>query len=170
MQKLYYIRHGLTELNVQGRIAGHTETPLTNEGRKQAKRAGKLAKKYDIDLITCSPLSRAVETAQLIATELDYPHDKILQHKLLIERNFGPLEGTPWSPDLDLDGFTDIETDNLLVERAHLALKWLESLDARNILVVSHGGFGRALRSIIRQEYPIDHPERLQNAELHQWV
>lgn len=170
MQKLYYIRHGLSELNVQGRFAGRTETPLTKEGRAQAKKAGQLAKDYKIDLIVCSPMSRTLETAQIIAGEINYPSSKIIESDLLIERNFGSMEGQPWSPDLDLDGIVDLETDDVLIERARLALKWLESLEADNILVVSHGGFGRALRSVIRSEFPLDYSLRLQNAELHQWI
>lgn len=170
MKKLYFIRHGLSELNVQGKFAGTTETPLTDEGRRQAKAAGQLARQHDIDLIVASPLSRALETAQIIAKEISYPADKILTNKLLIERDFGELEGKPWAPDLNLDGFSDIETDDTLTERAHLALKWLNSFQADNILVVSHGAFGRALRSILRTEYPMTRRAPLKNAELHQWL
>lgn len=170
MRKLYFIRHGLSELNVQGKFAGHTETPLTDEGRHQAKNAGELAKHYAIDLIVSSPLSRALETAQIIAKEIGYPQDKIMVHKLLIERAFGVLEGQPWAPDLNLDGISDLETDDTLISRAHLALHWLESLPANNILVVSHGGFGRALRSAIRAETTLDLHDRLQNAQIHQWI
>ncbi len=170
MKRLYFIRHGLSELNVQGLIAGITETPLTDEGRKQAKAAGKLAKSYHVDLIVSSPMSRALETAHIIAREIGYSVDDILVHKLVLERDFGSLEGKPWSPDLNLDGIADLETDDTLIARARLALKWLQSLPADNILVVSHGGFGRGLRSAIRQESALDHEVRLANAEIHQWI
>lgn len=170
MKKLYFIRHGLSELNVQGLVAGRTETPLTNEGRRQAKAAGQLAKTYAIDLIVSSPLQRALETAQIIAKELAYPEQNILINDLLIERNFGALEGKPWTPDLNLDGISDLEADNTIIDRAHLALKWLETLGEDNILVVSHGGFGRALRAAIRAEKTLDSKDRLQNAQIHQWI
>lgn len=169
MKKLYYIRHGLTELNVQGRFAGQIETPLTDEGRRQAKAAGELAKTHGIDLIVASPLSRALETAQIIATEIGYPTEKIVTNKLLLERDFGELEGKLWSPDLNLDGFADVETDDTLLERAHLALNWLQNLPEETILVVSHGGFGRALRAAIRKEAKLSQ-DRLKNAEIHQWI
>lgn len=169
MLKLYYVRHGLTEMNVQGLFAGLTETPLTAEGRVQATAAGKLARNFKIDLIVCSPMQRAHDTARLIAAEIDYPDEKILLNKLLIERDFGPLEGTPWSPDLNLDGISDIETDNTLIERAHLAYNWLQTLEADNILVVSHGAFGRALRAAIRKQAALD-KERLQNAHIVQFI
>ena len=170
MKKLYFARHGLSELNVQGRFAGRTETPLTDEGRAQTRRAGQQAKDLGIDLIVASPLSRALETAQIIAQEIGYPKENILVHKLFIERDFGQLEGQKWSPDLDLDGFSDIETDDTLVERARLAVKWLRRQPADTILVVSHGAIGRAIRSILKAEYPMNHPKRLVNAGIVQWI
>lgn len=169
MKKLYFIRHGLTELNVQGRFAGHTETPLTDEGRAQAKAAGEFAKTHKIDLIVASPLSRALETAQIIAKEIGYPIENITTSKFVIERDYGELEGRPYSPDLNLDGFSDLETDDTLLERAHLALKWLKNLPEENILVVSHGSFGRALRSAIRDEASVG-TEKLKNADLQHWI
>lgn len=170
MKRLYFIRHALSELNKSGHMAGTTDTPLTDEGRQQAKAAAQKIKNLDIDMVVSSPLSRALETAQIIAREISYPEDKILTNKLLIERDFGSLEGKPWSPDLNLDGFADIETEDTIVERAHLAFKWMQSLDCVNILVVSHGTFGRALRSILKEEYTMNHHDRLNNAELNQWL
>lgn len=170
MKKLYFIRHGLSEMNVQARFAGHTDTPLTPAGRKQARLAGVSAKGLAIDLIVSSPLSRAHETAQIVARVIDYPIKDIITNPILIERFYGPLEGAPYSPDLDLDGITDIETNHMLVARAHAALAWINSFEADHILVVSHGSFGRALRSILKSEYPMSHPERINNAELLCWV
>lgn len=170
MKRLYFIRHALSELNKSGHFAGITDTPLTDEGRQQAKDVAQQIKDLDIDLIVSSPLSRALETAQIIAKRINYPEDKILTNKMLIERDFGSLEGKPWSPDLNLDGFSDIETEDTIVERAHLALKWMRTLESTNILVVSHGTFGRALRSILKEEYTMNHHDRLNNAELSQWL
>lgn len=169
MKKLYFIRHGLSELNVQGKFAGVTETPLTDEGRKQAKAAGILAKEHNIDLIVASPMSRALETSQIIAKEIGYPVKDIQINKVLIERDFGELEGKSWSPDLNLDGISDLETDDTLLERAHLALNWLHSLPQETILVVSHGSFGRALRAAIRKEAKLG-KEKLKNADLQHWI
>jgi uncharacterized phosphatase len=170
MRKLYFVRHGLTEMNVAGLVAGSTETPLTAEGRRQAKYAGQRAKDLNIDYIVASPLSRARETAEIIAKEIGYPIDEIHINELFIERHFGELEGQPWNPDLDLDGIVDIETVDTILERAKLALNFLHSLDAHNILVVSHGSFGRALRHHLLKEYPFSHTSRLANAELQEWA
>ena len=116
-----------------------------------------------------SPLSRAHETAEIVAKEIGYPLEKIRTSDLLVERHFGELEGKPWSPDLDLDGISDIETVDSLIERAHLAFKWMESLDGETVLVVSHGSFGRALRSVLIEEHPFAGSEKIQNAEIILW-
>src|SRR5690606_14158884 len=97
MRKLYFIRHGLSELNAQGLYAGHTETPLTEEGRLQAKQAGQGATGLGIDLIVSSPLERALETAQIVAHEIGYPEESIITDDRLIERHFGQLEAQPYS-------------------------------------------------------------------------
>ncbi len=170
MKKLYFIRHGQTVMNVSGHFAGHTETPLTDEGRAQAKRAGMNAKDLKIELIVASPLSRALETAQIFAQEIGYNTTEIIVSPLLIERYFGILEGAAYSQERSYQDVEDLEADDQLVQRAHLALAWINSHDADNILVVSHGSFGRALRSILKEEYPMSHPEKLNNAELACWV
>lgn len=110
MKRLYCMRHGLSVLNAQGRLAGRIETPLTDKGREQVKEAGKIAATLDIDYIISSPLSRALDTAKIIAAEIGFLPERIDVNSLVIERGFGSAEGTPWSPDLDLDGFVDVET------------------------------------------------------------
>lgn len=156
-------------MNVQGLFAGRTETPLTIEGKHQARAAGRLAKELSINLIVSSPMERALHTAEIIAAEIGYPLDKIITNKLFLERDFGPLEGKPWAPDLNLDGFSDLETDDTLLERAKLGFSWLHSQPVDNILLVSHGSYGRALRSVIQHKEFI-HQERLRNAEIHTWL
>lgn len=166
MKKLYFIRHGLSEMNMQGLFSGHTDTPLAAEGRKQAKQAGQAAKGLGINLIVSSPLMRAHDTAKIIAKQIGYPAKRIITNPILVERFYGAMEGKPYAPDINMDGISDFETDDMLLERTHEALQWINSLEADHILVVSHGTFGRALRSILKQEFPMSHPEKLGNAEL----
>ena len=175
MKKLYFIRHGLSEMNKSGHFAGTIDTPLTNEGRAQAKTAGAGAKDLKIDLIVSSPLSRARETAEIIAREIGYPKDKIIYSNLIIERHWGDLEGAPHVTVEDLDEVPNAETGSQLLERSEKALRYLESLDAENILVVSHGTFGRALRHHIIHDEPFinrtsDASIRLPNGEVIQWI
>lgn len=155
-------------MNVQGLRAGHIDTPLTDEGRRQAKRAGQAAKKHGIDTIVCSPLSRTRETAEIAAREIGLPPSKIHVNALLIERDFGSFDGQPYDPDLDLDGFADVESFDETRERAKLALEWIETLGGTSVLVVSHGGLGRAMRSLLKPD--IDRSIKLANAEIEQWL
>lgn len=164
MKHLYFCRHGESELNKTGLFAGRTDTPLTDEGREQARVEGVKARGHSIDLIVCSPLSRALETAQIIATQLSIEHPAILQNELLIERDFGELEKTPYDPHLPIPVHPSVESDEAIIARAQKAKQWLETLDADTILVVAHGSFGRALRSLYQPG--IDFDQRIPNAEI----
>lgn len=157
MKHLYFIRHGLSEMNKAGIWSGaQSQSPLSKEGRQQAQKAGIVAKQLGIDYIISSPLSRAHDTAKLIAREIGYPEAKIELNSLLIERDLGPLEGKPWNPDLNLDDIADVETADTIAERARLTLDHLQTLDAEAILVVSHGSFGRAFRHAVHPDIPFE--------------
>ncbi|MBI1857472.1 histidine phosphatase family protein [Candidatus Saccharibacteria bacterium] len=175
--KLYFVRHGLSEMNKQQLFAGSTDTPLAQEGKEQAKQAGKQARDLAIDLIVSSPLSRAHQTAKIIAKEINYPVKNIKINPLLTERHFGELEGKLWAPDMDLDGIVDIELVDTVLNRAKLAYEWLKNQDSNNILVVSHGSFGRALRSILVENQPYYNRSHgginingITNAQIYQWL
>jgi uncharacterized phosphatase len=168
MKRLYFMRHRQSVLNVRGIRAGLIETPLTDEGRRQARKAGQSAKRHRIDTIVSSPLSRAHETAKIVAKEIGIPIADIHINTLLIERDFGSLDGKPYDPDINLDGFADVESFDEINQRAKLALKWIKTLGGNNILVVSHGGLGRAIRSLLIPD--VDYSTRLQNAKIEQWL
>lgn len=155
MKHLYFVRHGLSEMNKRGLRAGAgSDTPLAPEGHEQARLAGFHAKDLHIDHIISSPQKRAHHTAQIIAREIGYPEDEIVLNSLFVERHYGELEGTTWAPDMNLDGFADVETTDTLLHRMHMAYEFLLTLPADNVLVVSHGATGRALRHIIHPEIP----------------
>lgn len=163
------MRHGLSEDNEAGVWGGSVNSALTEKGKQQAKEAGKEAKTLKIDVIVSSPMRRTLDTAKIIAKEIGYPVKSIHVNKLLIERNFGELEGKPHNPDLDLDGFSDIETTDSVIERSRLALRWLENEfpGDTTVLVVAHGQIGRAFRNIIaNHEYGGD---GLPNGKIISW-
>lgn len=68
-------RHGQTVWNVENKICGVTESPLTEYGREQARETGRkiIAEGIQADEILCSPLSRAADTAQLISEMTEIP-------------------------------------------------------------------------------------------------
>lgn len=162
MIKLYFVRHGQTLANVEHRFSGQTESSLTDQGIAQAQESGKELRELvsKIDLIISSPYERTLQTAIYIAKEIDYPVNQIITHPLFVERHLGILEGqkadhllTP-GRHMRLDHIEGVETIEQLHERASSALSYLKKLDEyENVLVVSHGTFGRALRRVVLK-YP----------------
>ena len=94
MGHLYFVRHGQTVWNVENKICGATDSPLTEIGREQAEETGCkiLAEKIQADVIICSPLSRAADTAEIISGITGIPYRV---EPRLIEQNFGKWESTP---------------------------------------------------------------------------
>ncbi len=170
MTYLFFVRHGLSQLNIEGRVAGVTDTPLTEEGQKQATQTGVRAKHLDIEHIISSPLSRAYHTAKLIAQEINYPVNKIEVNPLFIERNFGIMEGQPYQSDIDYDGVIDAEATKDFLSRAEQSIQYLKMLPYSKILVVSHGAVGRAIRHHLTPDEPYDYPRRIKNAEIVKWI
>src|SRR5687768_14473016 len=125
MKRLYFIRHGHSEAQDKDYFSGTLDVSLTDHGRKQAQKAGKAAKKLKIDLIVSSPMQRAAETSRIIAKEIGYPKNKILTNKVLVERDFGELEGKKWIPprEIDLTTVKNAEHDELLIKIAKRAYK-----------------------------------------------
>lgn len=166
MKHLYFVRHGLSVMNKKGIFSGRTETPLAPEGIEQCEKAGRKAKKLNIDFIISSPMERARETAALIAQQIGYPLGDIAINDLFMERDFGSLEGTEYSINRDFSVYTDVESDEEILERARKGLEYLQSLKHDNILVVSHGAIGRAMRHILNPDVHFHHTERFENAKI----
>ncbi len=168
-KKIYFARHGQSVLNVSGHFAGHTDTPLTDEGKRQAKKAGQKARNLSIDTIVASPLSRAHDTAKIIAGEIGLDPNTIITNPILVERYYGTAEETPYSTERNHleDTHEGFETEEEMQERVQNILKWLENLDGETILIVSHGGIGRRLR---QQFVPkTDFFTRIPNAQIERW-
>lgn len=170
MRRLYFMRHGLTELNIAGLFAGRTETPLTEQGRHQAQLAGEAARSLGIDCIVASSMGRAIETAEIVAKSIGYPPEKIYTSDFLIERTFGVLEAQPYYPDIDMDTIEGAEKSQDLFTRAQQAYEWLQTLPGDNILVIGHGSTGRALRHIVNPEIPFRGAGHFANAEIVQFI
>jgi len=86
---LLAIRHGETELNVAKRYQGHSDSPLTENGRKQVSSLGRRMEKMKFDTLISSDLGRTQETATIIA---EYTGHSIKTDSRLRERNYGVLE------------------------------------------------------------------------------
>ena len=84
------IRHGQSEGNAERRFGGHTATPLSPRGRKQALATAQALKDDALTAIYSSDLARAVETAQPLATLTHLP---INATEAFRERSVGVMEG-----------------------------------------------------------------------------
>ncbi|MCL9662865.1 histidine phosphatase family protein [Paenibacillus hunanensis] len=164
------IRHGLTDWNALGRIQGHSDIPLNEEGRQQAsKLAERLATEHiEWDHIVSSSLERAHETARIIAERLNIP--LLEPDERLKERGFGQIEGMTWE-EREAKWGADWETVELGQEPLDVlqgrAMDFLEAswqqFPNHNILVVSHGGLLSQLFKLLMQER---HTERVGNLSL----
>ena len=84
------IRHGQSEGNAEGRFGGHTATPLSPRGRKQAQATAWALAKENITAIYSSDLPRAIETARPLAK---IEHLQIQLTEAFRERSVGVMEG-----------------------------------------------------------------------------
>lgn len=160
---IYLVRHGETELNVAGRHHGHTDSPLTERGREQARAAGRalaaLVQGEDTMIIS-SPLGRALTTAELIAKAMAVTKPILLDADLS-EISMGSAEGlnetemterwperraTAAAGSLSFDA-PDGESIESLRTRLERALARARSYKAACILV-SHGVAGRVIQAI----------------------
>jgi broad specificity phosphatase PhoE len=109
---------------------------LNENGKQQAKPLGTLIQRGEhYDIIMASPLSRAYETAKIIAKELDY-HHSILLNDRFVERDFHHLDGTPVETAMPLVRSKNYshgayETDTMQIER----IKRLRWIFTTNILI-----------------------------------
>ena len=87
---LYVARHGQTLWNVQCKVCGRTDLPLTEEGLHQAQLLAQDAVGKGIDVILASPMLRARQTAQAVAQVLGLP---VEIDDRLIEQDYGACEG-----------------------------------------------------------------------------
>jgi len=164
---LLLVRHGETDWNRDHRWQGHSDTPLNESGRRQAL---ELAATLDPpDRIYTSDLSRAVETAAILAARLGSP---VVLDQRLRERGFGAWEGltTPeieerFAADLarwragEGAGAADAEAFAAFAERVGSFLDDVLASEAgKEVLVVAHGGTIRVIHALASGlDYVRDH-------------
>jgi uncharacterized phosphatase len=147
MTDLYLVRHGETEWNRQRRIQGLTDIPLNDTGREQARLTGSLLTRRPITRVVASPLSRARETAAIIASQLGLGDPEL--RDAFVERNYGAAEGLDFHEiDVRYPPGADVPGRESREEVAARVIPALQALAAEQpgeaIVVVSHGGAIRA--------------------------
>ncbi len=171
--KVYFVRHGQTDSNKNRIMHGITDVHLNEDGIKQAEDAIAQIPK-DISVVYCSPLSRCVQTAEIINKAFNFP---IVYDDRLVERNFRSLEGRSWKefdPDFEVKDKQRLEYDyrefggEAVDDVKNRVLDFIGSLKTekkgQKILVVSHGGVVRLVHKIINGKV-----EKIHNASLHEF-
>jgi probable phosphoglycerate mutase len=158
----WFLRHGETDWNAEGRSQGRTDIPLNDVGLLQAERAAVALKGRGIATIVTSPLSRARRTAEIVNAALHLP---LSTDDDLMEVSFGSEEGQPmgdWYDDWIAGDFTPAgaETFQGLLARAAAAINRATALPAP-VLVVAHGALFRALRLALGHEPNVRTPNAL---------
>ena len=163
------LRHGQTDWNINFLLQGVTDIPMNQTGIEQVKLAAQAIRAEDWDVVLTSPLSRARQTAEIIASQHGY--NEIIEQELLIERSFGEAEGLSheqWRAKYsNLDVIPGGESRTQLAERSMLLLETIsQELAGKRVLAVSHGALIRALIAIASNNALPRAGERLGNASL----
>jgi broad specificity phosphatase PhoE len=151
----YIFRHGQTEFNLQKRIQGHVDSPLTEEGILKIKEVAEKFKDTHFDFAFSSDLLRAKRTAEIIKADRDL-HIKTTE--ILRERFFGKYEGKGFETvkaydalkdklsDQERFAFSDgdVESDEQVVTRLTTFIRETAIIHpGKNILVATHGSLIR---------------------------
>ena len=154
MGHFYFVRHGQTVWNVENKICGATDSPLTEHGRQQAAETGKNIVESGIkaDEILYSPLSRAADTAKHISEITGIP---ARVEPRLIEQNFGKYESTVRNGEefqkakqQFITRYDGGESMLHLAQRIYNLLDEIkEESDHKTYILVAHNGISRVIQS-----------------------
>ena len=162
--RLWFIRHGETDFNREGRLQGQQDTPLNPKGREQAGAVGRALRKLAgpemaaLDAaggFVASPLERTRSTMELARAAMGFAPTAYRLDERLKELTFGDWEGFTWS---------EIEARDPAAVAARMADKWdftppngesyaglarrmapwVETVDS-DLCVVAHGGVARGV-------------------------
>ena len=166
------LRHGQTDWNIDLRLQGSTDIPLNDTGRTQARLAASSLNREDWDVIIASPLSRAKDTADIVALELGM---NVVVVPELIERSFGVAEGldhASWRKLYEshevIEGLESLE--DLRTRTVQLLDLIANEYSGQRVLAVSHGAFIRKVLNIVTKGELPREGERLSNASLNRFM
>lgn len=162
---IYLTRHGQTEWNIERRLQGRGNSPLTESGIERANELRDRIKDIDIDVIYSSPIERALDTANIIKGEKSI---EVITDDGLMEMCFGDYEGRKtdevmkenpeWNIDLIMHGDVNLcapNGENLGSVRNRIKETMNRVIDenrGKSILVVAHGITLKALMYYFKDE------------------
>ncbi|MGO4704639.1 histidine phosphatase family protein [Microvirga sp. 2MCAF38] len=160
---IYFVRHGETDWNLEGRLQGQKDIPLNDFGRVQAEEAGRRLQALtphpeDLDYVS-SPMLRTRETMEIMREALGLHPTAYRLDDRLVELTFGAWEGLTWKEvraltqqgaaarERDKWGFAPPgggESYAMLTERVAPILDGI----TRETVMVGHGGVARAFLTV----------------------
>jgi broad specificity phosphatase PhoE len=177
--KVYFIRHGQTDFNKEGRVQGQEiDMPLNEIGISQAEKAIEFLPE-GIDVIISSPLNRAFQTAEIINSK--YNVDMVLRYDIQ-ELKYGSLAGKNWQEIEEETCDADIRKKDVsakydyriyggesvedVKERVKKFVEYLkENYEGKQVLVSTHGGIIEALQSMYLEDKVVE----TKNCEIHEF-
>jgi uncharacterized phosphatase len=154
---IYLARHGESDWNAANRFQGHSDRPLTDHGREQAKALADLVAAESVEAIYASPLSRALETARIVAARTGLA---VVADEGLREVDTGSWSGLsraevqeryPQGFERWITGGAGWEDGESYEEMAERVLAAVNRIAAAHpggrVLLVSHGGPIRAIQA-----------------------
>lgn len=149
--RIYLIRHGQTDWNLEGRFQGREDIALNDTGIRQAVECGLALKGEQIEAIITSPLIRARKTAEIIADIIGVK--QVIVDEAIIERDFKKVSGmTP----KERESFyasgekDDKEPREQLIRRMMSSIRrYAQQFYNHNIIMVSHGASINSVLSVL---------------------
>ena len=152
--KIYYVRHGQTDLNLAKKMqGGGTEKELNETGISQAYNTKKELENVKYNLVICSPMKRAKQTAEIINEGRDIP---IITDERIRERKLGDYEGRDVTEEME-NNIWDYKLNYNIPngENLHDFEKRIdeffddikEKYHDKTILIVAHGGIAKVIKS-----------------------
>ena len=151
---LYVVRHGETVWNLEKKVQGITDIPLTDKGRKEAEELQELISTLNLDVVISSPLERTRETAKiLVNSRLPINTDDRIK-----ERDWGMNEGAlidtvdTWDCwDVILN--TKVQNIECIQDFMYRVSNFIEEIKIKykdkNVLVVTHSAVSRVIHYLL---------------------
>ena len=145
MTTLLLVRHGETDWNAEGRLQGHTDRPLNEHGRRQAKELAEKLAGEGADAIYASDLTRAKETAEIVGERLGLT---VVIDPDLREKNWGNWEGLTGDERVDVE-FEGESTQEHRDRMVRAVRRIAERHPGQRVVVVTHGGSLRRVQAFV---------------------
>lgn len=171
MKKLFLVRHGQSQWNLENRFTGWQDVDITEVGKQEARTVGKMLKEEKVDVAFTSKLIRAQHTLKIILEEYGKTNMSIMMDEALNERSYGMLEGLNKFETAEKYGVEKVHTwrrsfdiappgGESLKDTYERVIPYFEKhihprlKKGQNVLIVAHGNSLRALIMYLEQLTP----------------